>query len=54
MAKLSQSMPVGLQAPSAVKLLLCEVIIKTHLLLSEAAALAKQKVLEAADARGCS
>ena len=47
-ATLSQSMPVGQQAPSAVKLLLCEIIIKVryHLLLSEAAALKKQKALD--------
>ena len=44
-ATLSQSMPVGQQAPSAVKLLLCEIIIKVDLLLSEAAALTKQEVL---------
>ena len=46
MATLSQGLPVGLQAPSAVQLLLCEIIIEIYLLLSEAAALAKQEVLD--------
>ena len=46
MATLSQNLPVELQAPSAIKLLLCEIIIKADLLLSEAAALTKQEVLD--------
>ena len=45
-ATLPQSVPVGLQAPSAFKLLLCEIIIKEDVLLSEAAALTKQEVLD--------
>ena len=46
MAALSQGLPVGLKAPPVIELLLCEIVIKIGLLLSDAAALTKQEGLD--------